>query len=126
MSNETRVDRIEKARGIGVEMSRKAGSAYGCAWGAMESEPVKVSNQPDEYGLHRRGWTLAKIVGEFPDIKWAEDIDDPEARWCEGLAEYRCAQINAYQYRHTKEALWAAVDLIVTERRAGIEPALKW
>jgi hypothetical protein len=128
MSAEARLDRIEKVRSGGV-MSRKVGSAYACAWGALDSEPVKVVNKPPEYGLHRRGWKLAKVIGDWPETRWAE-VDDPDARWAEDLADYRCAQINAYALptpgvggpRFTSDEIWAAVILIIRERKAGIEP----
>lgn len=128
MSNGARLDRLEKARGDGV-MSRKVGSCYASAsvyfhW-KIESE----------YDLHHWGNTLAKVIvdPETRVLSWADDINDPNARWAEHSMEHRWACVYALSQpsphgiapRFTEDEVQAAWDLIISELEQGITPEVR-
>ena len=132
-TNGNRLDRIEKARGDG-RVSRKVGSAYACVsvWVPMRRFTRYVGS-PTRH-LERRGNYPAKIlVAEDGAITWAEDFNDPDARYCENEAEYTVAMINSLclpsqvgAARFTEDEVQAAFDLIIAELKQGIQPEVKW
>ncbi len=133
MTNGARLDRIEKARGDG-RVSRKVGSAYACVSVWVPMRPfTKYRGSPTRH-LERRGNTPAKIlVDEDGECRWAEDFNDPDARYCKDEIEFTSAMINSLclpsqvgAARFTEDEVQAAFDLIISELKQGIQPKIKW